>query len=90
MPGVTDEQIAAARSVDLLSYLQAKEPGSIRKSGPGEYRMIEHDSLKISNGKWYRHSRSYGSNSLVNGAYLPVEILPQQNSTACPLTKKVK
>ena len=66
MPGVTDEQIAAARSVDLLSYLQAYEPGSIRKSGPDEYRMVEHNSLKISNGKWYRHSRSYGSNNALD------------------------
>jgi hypothetical protein len=66
MPGVTDEQIAAARSVDLLSYLQAHEPGSIRKSGPREYCLIEHDSLKISNGKWFWFSRDIGSNNALD------------------------
>lgn len=60
MPGVSDEQIAAARSVDLLSYLQAHEPGSIKKDGQGEYCLVEHDSLKISNGKWFWFSRGFG------------------------------
>jgi hypothetical protein len=60
MPGLTDDQITAARSVDLLSYLQSCEPGSIKKCGPGEYCLLEHDSLKISNGKWCWHSRGFG------------------------------
>jgi hypothetical protein len=66
MPGVTDGQIAAARSVDLLSYLQSHEPGSLRKSGPGEYCLVEHDSLKISNGKWFWFSRGVGSNNALD------------------------
>jgi hypothetical protein len=66
MPGVTDEQIAAARSVDLLTYLQDHEPGSVRKSGPGEYCLVEHDSLKISHGKWFWFSRGFGSNNALD------------------------
>ena len=65
MPSVTDEQIAAARSVDLLTYLQTHEPGSLRKSG-GEYCLTDHDSLKISNGKWFWHSRGFGSNNALD------------------------
>ena len=63
MPGVSKEQIAAAKEIDLLSYLQVYEPGSFKKSGPNEYRLIEHDSLKISNGKWCWHSRGIGGRS---------------------------
>jgi len=66
MPGVTDAQIEAARSVDLLSYLQAHEPGNIRKSGVGEYCLVEHDSLKISHGKWFWFSRGFGSNNALD------------------------
>ena len=66
MPGVTDAQIEAARSVDLLTYLQAHEPGSIRKSGAGEYCLAEHDSLKISHGKWFWFSRGFGSNNALD------------------------
>ncbi len=66
MPGVTNEQIAAARSVDLLSYLQANEPGSIRKCGLNEYCLTEHDSLKISHGKWFWFSRGVGSNNALD------------------------
>lgn len=66
MPGVSNEQIAAARSVDLLSYLQSHEPGSIRKSGPDEYCLADHDSLKISNGKWFGFSRGIGSNNALD------------------------
>ncbi|MDL2235904.1 DUF3991 and toprim domain-containing protein, partial [Christensenellaceae bacterium OttesenSCG-928-L17] len=66
MYSLTDEQIAAARSVDLLSYLQAHEPGSIKKSGPHEFCLREHDSLKISNGKWFWFSRGIGSVSALD------------------------
>lgn len=66
MTRISDEQIAAARSVDLLSYLQAYEPGSIKKSGPNEHCLREHDSLKISNGKWFWFSRGIGSNNALD------------------------
>jgi hypothetical protein len=53
MPGVTPEQIKAAKTVDLLSYLRAAEPGELKKTGsPNEYRTVSHGSLVISNGKW--------------------------------------
>lgn len=57
---LTDRQIEAARAVDLLTYLQTHEPHSIRKSGANEYCLAEHDSLKISNGRWNWFSRGFG------------------------------
>jgi len=50
MPGVSKEQVDAARSVDLLTYLQCCESGELRRSGPDEYRTASHGSLVISNG----------------------------------------
>ena len=63
---LSDEQIEHARSVDLLAYLQAREPQSLRKCGANEYCLAEHDSFKISNGKWFWHSRQFGGNSALS------------------------
>ena len=57
---MTDEQIQQARDIDLLSYLQAHAPHSIRRSGLNEYCLREHDSLKISNGLWHWWSKGVG------------------------------
>ena len=34
MPGVTKEQIQAAREADLFTYLQFHEPGVLKRDGP--------------------------------------------------------
>lgn len=60
MPLINDEQIEIARNTDLLTYLQTHEPLSIRKCGANEYCLVEHDSFKMSNGKFYWHSRGLG------------------------------
>ena len=52
MPGVSKEQVTLARAIDLLSYLQAYEPGELKSDGPGRYTTVTHGSLVISNGKW--------------------------------------
>lgn len=65
MAGVSKEQVEAARQVDLLSYLQQSEPGNLRRTG-GEYCLRDHDSLKISNGKWHWHSRGIGGRSALD------------------------
>lgn len=41
--------------MDLLTYLQTYEPHELVKCGGNEYSTRTHDSLKISNGLWYRH-----------------------------------
>jgi len=53
MPGVNKDQIAQAKEIDLLSYLQSREPHELVPSGPNEYRTKSHHSLVISNGMWH-------------------------------------
>jgi hypothetical protein len=66
MPWIGPERAAQARSVDLLSYLRANEPGELKKSGPNEYRTVSHGSLVISNGKWYWNRGGFGGKSAVD------------------------
>jgi len=63
---LSDEQIEHARSIDVLDYLMYHEPGSIRKSGANEYCLVEHDSFKMSNGKWNWWSQGYGGHSALD------------------------
>ena len=60
MPNIEPEKLQQARQVDLLSYLKAKEPGNLVRISDSTYCTREHDSLKISNGKWYWFSRGFG------------------------------
>lgn len=64
MPGVTKEQIAKARAVDLLAYLQTYEPDVLKRDGHGNYRHKEHDSLVFHNNYWYWNSRGRSINAL--------------------------
>ena len=66
MPGVSSEQVELARGVDLLSYLQTREPHELRRTGPREYRTKTHGSLVISNGKWYWNRGGFGSRSALD------------------------
>ena len=52
MAYATPEDIAQAREMDLLTYLQNYEPCELVKVANGTYCTREHDSLKISNGMW--------------------------------------
>lgn len=66
MPGVTADEISRAKQIDLLSYLQAREPGELRRTSPHEYRTVSHDSLVISNGIWHWCSRGIGGRSALD------------------------
>lgn len=66
MPYIRPEVVAEARKVDLLSYLQATAPGELVKCGGNEYCTRTHDSLKISNGKWFWWSRGIGGASALD------------------------
>ena len=63
---VTPEQIAHAKQIDLLSYLQSFEPDNLRKLGKETYCTKEHDSLKISNGLWHWFSRHIGGKNALD------------------------
>lgn len=65
MPFIPPEQLARAREMDLLTYLRCCEPDELVSVGGNAYATKSHDSLKISNGKWYWWSRGVGgSNAL--------------------------
>ena len=66
MPWITDEQLSEARKVDLLTYLQEREPYELVRSAPGEYRTMSHGSLVISNGAWYWNRGGFGSVSALD------------------------
>lgn len=66
MAYVTPEAITQARQMDLLTYLQNFEPQELVKISPGNYCTREHDSLKISNGKWHWFSRGFGGTSALD------------------------
>ncbi|MEM1724169.1 MAG: DUF3991 domain-containing protein [Thermoplasmata archaeon] len=55
--------IIKARDVDLLTYLRSNGY-NLKKSGRNEYRLVEHDSLVISNNKWFWFSKNIGGNTL--------------------------
>ena len=56
---VTQDQIERARQVNILDYILANEPDSVRRVGSG-YRLKEHPSFAISNDGWYQHSKQSG------------------------------
>lgn len=58
--------IEQARQIDLLSYLQWYEPSNLKRVAGNVYCTREHDSLKISNGKWYWWSRGFGGYSALH------------------------
>jgi len=47
MPGVTQEQVAAARKLTAIEYLQRYMPDELVRCGRGEYQLRSHDSFKI-------------------------------------------
>ncbi len=66
MPWISEERLAEARRMDLLTYLQEREPHELVRSAPGEYRTKSHGSLVISNGLWYWNRRQIGGRSALS------------------------
>ena len=63
---VTPEQITQAKEIDLLTYLQRYDPNQLVHVGGSTYCTREHDSLKISNGKWNWFSRGVGGKTALD------------------------
>ena len=66
MPFIHQETIHKTRELDLLTYLQNFDPGNLVKLSGNTYCTKEHDSLKISNGKWNWFSRGIGGRSALD------------------------
>lgn len=89
---VTPEQITQAKELDLLTYLQRYDPHELVHVSGNTYCTREHDSLKISNGKWNWFSRGIGGKTALD--YLikvqgfsftqAVEALAGQNFSSLP------
>lgn len=73
---VPPEELERARNCDLLTYLEATQPEELVSLRNGAFCLRSHDSLKISNGKWYWWSRGIGGKSaldyLVQGEGIPL------------------
>lgn len=63
---VSPDELRQARQCDLLTYLQAAQPQELVELRNGVYCLRSHDSLKISNGKWYWWSRGIGGRSALD------------------------
>ena len=63
---VTPEQITKAKELDLLTYLQRFDPHELVHVSGSTYCTREHDSLKISNGKWNWFSRGIGGKTALD------------------------
>ncbi len=95
---VTPEQITQAKELDLLTYLQRFDPHELVHVSGNTYCTREHDSLKISNGKWNWFSRGIGGKTALD--YLikvqgfsftqAVEALVGQNFSPVPRAAQAK
>ncbi len=63
---VSKEDIEKAREMDLLTYLQSFEPYELVHVSGNTWCTREHDSLKISNGKWHWFSQGIGGRSAID------------------------
>ena len=59
-------ELEKAKSIDLLTYLRRYEPQELVHLSGDNYCTKTHDSLKISNGKWYWFSRGIGGRSALD------------------------
>ena len=63
---VSKEQVKKAREMDLFTYLTIYEPHELVEVSRNVYSTKSHDSLKISNGKWYWWSQGYGGSTALD------------------------
>lgn len=66
MPYISNEQLETIKQIDVLSYLQRFYPSELVRVNDKTYCTKEHDSLKISNGKWYWWSRGFGGKNALD------------------------
>ena len=98
MPYIPPEVVSKAKQMDLYTYLKTYEPQELVHFGGSTYCTREHDSLKISNGKWYWFSRGIGGRSaldyLIKVKGIPfmeaVEAIPPPAAPCTPKENKVK
>ena len=63
---IAAEDVAKAKEMDLLTYLRNYEPQELVHVTGNTYCTREHDSLRISNGKWCWFSQGIGGRSALD------------------------
>jgi hypothetical protein len=66
MPYIPPAQVAQAKQIDLLTYLQTREPDELVHVAGNEYSTKTHDSLKISNNLWIWNSHGFGGKTALD------------------------
>jgi len=66
MPFIPPEQVAQAKEMDLLTYLQTHDPDELVHVAGNEYCTKTHDSLRISNGMWIWNSHGIAGRSALD------------------------
>ena len=66
MSYIAVEDVAKAKEMDLLTYLRNYEPQELVHVSGNTYCTREHDSLRISNGKWCWFSQEIGGRSALD------------------------
>ena len=69
MPGVSEEQITAARQMTAIEFLQRYRPGELVKAeSRGEFQLRAHDSFKINEETsfWHWKSRDVGGKTALD------------------------
>lgn len=82
MAYILPDTVEKARQVDLLTYMKSCEPDELVHLGGNHYCTREHDSLKISNGKWYWFSRGFGGYNALD-YLIKVRDLPFMEAVEC-------
>ena len=63
---VEKEELEKARQVDLLTYMEQREPDNLVKLSPNVHRLVEHDSVILSHGLWQQKSTGIGGRSALD------------------------
>ena len=66
MTFIDPQILQEAQQMDVLTYLQRNNPENLVRLSENYYYTKDHDSLKISNGKWYWFSRGIGGVSALD------------------------
>jgi hypothetical protein len=66
MKYIEPAEIAHIKKIDLLTYLRQCEPDELVRIGADSYTTKTHDSLKLSNNKWYWWSQGFGGKTALD------------------------
>jgi hypothetical protein len=66
MPYIDPSVIEQVKRIDLLTYLENRNPGELVRLGNNTYCTKTHDSLKLSNGRWYWWSQGFGGKTALD------------------------